>query len=186
MPTVFENSVVTVTLTDAVTVDLELWDTAGQEEYDKLRPFCYANADVALVAFSVDNRASLLNVQQKWIAEALKECPNIPIVLVGLKCDLRDGAVQDQAVSTEMASTAAVNLSAMYLSQSRSRHFFNRIKPLNSSMATFPYLHAIKYIECSSREGRGVDQVFEHATRAAMMYREFLTRKNNKRTCLIL
>lgn len=61
----------------------------GQEEYDKLRPFSYANADVVLIAFSVDKPKSLENSQGKWIAEVLHYCPDVPIILVGLKTDLR-------------------------------------------------------------------------------------------------
>ena len=46
-------------------IDLSLWDTAGQEEYDRLRPLSYQDSDVILICFSVDYPPSLYNVQDK-------------------------------------------------------------------------------------------------------------------------
>ena len=46
-------------------VELALWDTAGQEEYDRLRPLSYPESDVILIVFSVDFPVSLANVQDK-------------------------------------------------------------------------------------------------------------------------
>jgi small GTP-binding protein len=45
-------------------VELALWDTAGQENYDRLRPLSYPNADVVLICFSVDSPDSLDNVKE--------------------------------------------------------------------------------------------------------------------------
>lgn len=65
IPTVFDNYVVNLTAGDQ-TIELGLWDTAGQEEYDRLRPLSYANANVFLVCFSVVNPVSFENVSAKW------------------------------------------------------------------------------------------------------------------------
>ena len=46
-------------------IELALWDTAGQEEYDRLRPLSYPESDVILIVFSVDFPTSLANVQDK-------------------------------------------------------------------------------------------------------------------------
>lgn len=43
-------------------VELALWDTAGQEDYDRLRPLSYPDTDVILMCFSVDSPDSLGNV----------------------------------------------------------------------------------------------------------------------------
>jgi GTPase SAR1 family protein len=41
-------------------VPVHLWDTAGSEEYDRLRPLSYPKTSVFLLAFSVVNRTSLV------------------------------------------------------------------------------------------------------------------------------
>jgi GTPase SAR1 family protein len=64
IPTVFENYVTQVSFEGKV-VELALWDTAGQEEYDRLRPLSYPESDVILIVFSVDFPVSLANVQDK-------------------------------------------------------------------------------------------------------------------------
>ena len=46
-------------------VEFALWDTAGQEEYDRLRPLSYPESDVILIVFSIDFPVSLGNVQDK-------------------------------------------------------------------------------------------------------------------------
>lgn len=46
-------------------VELALWDTAGQEEYDRLRPLSYPETDVLFVCFSIDSPHSLENVLDK-------------------------------------------------------------------------------------------------------------------------
>ena len=64
VPTVFENYVTDIVV-DGKVVELGLWDTAGQEDYDRLRPLSYPDANVILVCFSVDRPDSLLNVTEK-------------------------------------------------------------------------------------------------------------------------
>ncbi|KAJ2968962.1 hypothetical protein NQ176_g8915 [Zarea fungicola] len=64
IPTVFENYV-TDCRVDGKSVQLALWDTAGQEDYERLRPLAYAKAHVILIGFSVDTPDSLDNVKNK-------------------------------------------------------------------------------------------------------------------------
>ncbi|BHF71637.1 hypothetical protein SprV_0401469700 [Sparganum proliferum] len=54
-------------------VELALWDTAGQEDYDRLRPLSYPETDVILMCFSIDNPGSLENIKDKWALESKKE-----------------------------------------------------------------------------------------------------------------
>uniref|UniRef100_G3MSP8 Uncharacterized protein n=1 Tax=Amblyomma maculatum TaxID=34609 RepID=G3MSP8_AMBMU len=89
VPTVFDNFSANVVV-DGSTVNLGLWDTAGQEDYNRLRPLSYRGADVFLLAFSLISKASYENVAKKWIPELRHYAPGIPIVLVGTKLDLRD------------------------------------------------------------------------------------------------
>ena len=65
-----------------------LWDTAGQEDYDRLRPLSYANANVFLACFSLLSRTSLKRIENKWIPELRHYGKRIPIILVGCQKDL--------------------------------------------------------------------------------------------------
>ncbi|KAK2665827.1 hypothetical protein Ddye_004401 [Dipteronia dyeriana] len=89
VPTVFDNFSANVVV-DGSTVNLGLWDTAGQEDYNRLRPLSYRGADVFLLAFSLISKASYENISKKWIPELRHYAPTVPIVLVGTKLDLRD------------------------------------------------------------------------------------------------
>ena len=64
VPTVFENYV-TDCRVDGRSVQLALWDTAGQEDYERLRPLAYSKAHVILIGYSVDTPDSLANVRHK-------------------------------------------------------------------------------------------------------------------------
>ncbi|KAI8025394.1 Rac-like GTP-binding protein RAC1 [Camellia lanceoleosa] len=64
VPTVFDNFSANVVV-DGSTVNLCLWDTAGQEDYNRLRPLSYHGADVFLLAFSLISKASYENVAKK-------------------------------------------------------------------------------------------------------------------------
>ncbi|EPB67868.1 Ras family protein [Ancylostoma ceylanicum] len=64
VPTVFDNYAVTVMI-GGEPYTLGLFDTAGQEDYDRLRPLSYPQTDVFLVCFSVVAPASFENVREK-------------------------------------------------------------------------------------------------------------------------
>jgi len=66
-------------------VELASWATAGQEDYDRLRPLSYPDTDVILMCFSIDSPDSLENIPEKWTPEVKHFCPNVPIILVGNK-----------------------------------------------------------------------------------------------------
>lgn len=69
---------------------LGLFDTAGQEDYDRLRPLSYPQTDVFLICFSVMSPASFENVKEKWLPEVHHHCPGVPCIIVGTQIDLRD------------------------------------------------------------------------------------------------
>ncbi|KAL9068628.1 MAG: hypothetical protein Q9161_006066 [Pseudevernia consocians] len=158
VPTVFENYV-TDCRVDGKSVQLALWDTAGQEDYERLRPLAYSKAHVILIGFSIDTPDSLDNVKHKWVEEANERCPEVPIILVGLKKDLRE----DPMAQEEM--------------RKKSLHFTSENEGTNAARE----IGARKYLECSSLTGEGVDDVFEAATRAAL-----LTFEKSKRGCCVI
>lgn len=92
VPTVFENYVTDIPLDDKTNVELALWDTAGQEDYDRLRPLSYPDTDIILMCYNISEEDSFANVVEKWTPEVKHFCPNVPTVLVGNKLDLRNEA----------------------------------------------------------------------------------------------
>ncbi|KAL7411598.1 ras-domain-containing protein [Mrakia frigida] len=145
-PAIFENYVAEIQL-DGKPVQLALWDTAGQEEYERLRPLSYSKAHVILIAFSIDTPDSLENVSVKWIEEVRSICgPNIPVLLVGCKSDLRDRAPEGKDP--------------------------NKFVQTSEALKTLSQLSIRSYHECSSLLNLGVDDVFEAATRASMLVRD--------------
>ncbi|KAK9447263.1 small GTPase superfamily [Limtongia smithiae] len=105
IPTVFERRTKSLSSRQGP-VTLDLIDTAGQEEFARLRPMFYQDADVILIAFSIDSKVTLENALDVWWPEATHYCPSgTPMVLVGLKSDLR--GVSPNVVSQSDATGTA-------------------------------------------------------------------------------
>ena len=77
-----------------------LWDTAGQEDYDRLRPLSYSNAHVFIACFNLTNQDSLTHIEEKWVPELRHYGRKVPIILVGCKKDLRKNKGSKEEVST--------------------------------------------------------------------------------------
>jgi small GTP-binding protein len=107
VPTVFDNYSAFVNRS-GIDVTFELLDTAGQEDYDRLRPLSYAGVDVVMVCFATTSRTSFERVQSKWLPEIRHFCPGTPVVLVGLKTDLRDEILAVDAGTTQEEKDACV------------------------------------------------------------------------------
>ena len=71
-------------------INLQIWDTCGQEEYRSLITSFYKNSSLAIIVYAIDNITSFNNVDS-WIKD-LKQYsnPNIKIILIGNKNDLND------------------------------------------------------------------------------------------------
>jgi len=158
VPTVFENYVADIEV-DGKQVELALWDTAGQEDYDRLRPLSYPDTDVILMCFSVDSPDSLENIPEKWTPEVRHFCPNVPIILVGNKKDLRN----DSQTLRELSKMKQ-----------------EPVKP-EQGRAMAEQIGAHAYLECSAKTKDGVREVFETATRAALQ-----SNKRKRKKCAIL
>lgn len=88
IPTVFDNFPDVITV-DSTSYDVTLWDTAGQEDYERLRPLSYPNTDCFLLCYSISSKSSFDNIVSKWYPELKHFCPRVPIIVVATKCDLR-------------------------------------------------------------------------------------------------
>jgi len=156
VPTVFENYVADIEV-DGKQVELALWDTAGQEDYDRLRPLSYPDTDVILMCFSIDSPDSLENIPEKWTPEVRHFCPNVPIILVGNKKDLRN----DPQTLRELAKMKQ-----------------EPVRP-EQGRAMAEQIGAYAYLECPAKTKDGVREVFETATRAALQVKKKKSRKCN-------
>ena len=127
LPTLFDEHTVDIEV-EGQAYKLNLWDTAGQEQFDQLRRHAYPGADVFLICFSIANPESFENVKKIWVPEIQSSSPRVPFVLVGTKTDLR-------------YDTRTVDLLA-----ERSQYPV----PFKQGVELAKELKAKKYLECSS------------------------------------
>jgi len=144
IPTVFDNHAKFVQHGEKL-INLSLWDTAGQEDYARLRPLSYPHTDVFLVCFSLTSEVSLKNVSQKWVPELQRYIKKYneehgttkvpPIVLVGNKMD-----IWDKSKVPEASIKGVVDGCDMIKS----------------------------YKLCSARSGDGLEETFQEACKVAL------------------
>lgn len=145
-PTIFDNYSALLKVDNSI-VNLGLWDTAGQDDYDRLRPLSYPMTDVFLMVYSTISPTSLENVRAKWHPEVKHFVPSAPVILVGTKCDL----VNDASIVNRLAE--------------RNQH---PITPAEGD-AVAKEIGATKHVICSSRTFEGIKSVFEEAVRAVLL-----------------
>lgn len=145
IPTVFDNYLAKVSL-DGEEHQLHLWDTAGQDDYDRLRPLSYPQTDCFVILFSVDNPGSLHNVEHKWYPEITTHDPKVPFLIVGNKQDLRN----DPRTIEKLA--AIKELPVTY----------------DQGKALADKLGAAAYVDCSAKTKFGVKEAFENVISAIL------------------
>jgi len=162
IPTVFDNYSASVMI-DGKTISLGLWDTAGQEDYDRLRPLSYPQTDVFLVCFSLVSPPSFENVRTKWYPEISHHAPSTSLLLVGTKLDLRD----DPAT----------------LDKLRER----RMSPISyqQGLQMSKDIRAVKYLECSALTQKNLKTVFDEAIRAVLYPPAVNKKPARSRGCVI-
>ncbi|MCJ1232113.1 Rho GTPase [Varicellaria rhodocarpa] len=150
-PTVFENYVHDI-FVDNVHIELSLWDTAGQEEFDRLRSLSYDDTHTIMLCFSVDSKDSLENVESKWVGEIAENCQGAKLVLVALKCDLREQGADGEEDSEEQAQPQEKQNLVDY----------------THGLEVARRIQALRYLECSAKKNRGVNEAFTEAARVAL------------------
>jgi Ras-related C3 botulinum toxin substrate 1 len=140
---------------------LGLWDTAGQEDYDRLRPLSYPGTNVFLICYSVVSQASFDNVTEKWHPEIKHHTQNVPIVIIGTKFDLREN--EEYCKSLKQNGESVVQ-------KSQGEELMKKIK-------------AYGFRECSAKTDRGIKEVFEDAIRAGQTSPSSTAKKGG---CMVL
>lgn len=171
---------------DGRIISLNLWDTAGQEEYDRLRTLSYPETNVFVICFSISSPASYENVKHKWHPEVRvhstvagwggggltaavdrhcrpqvsHHCPDVPVLLVGTKSDLRnDGDTQRKLKEQNQAPVTH-----------------------HQGSALARQIQAVRYLECSALNQDGIKDVFTEAVRAYLNPQPVVS----KRPCVLL
>lgn len=121
-------------------IDVDVFDTAGSEDYDRLRPQSYKDADVFLLCFSLINRNTLKHIKTKWVKEVRQTSPDVPIIVVGLKMDLRDNFDKADIDRNE-----------------------DGVEPIKKEKAQklIQKIEAVQYLECSAKNMQRLDEVFD-------------------------
>lgn len=145
IPTVFDNYSAQNTV-DGRTINLNLWDTAGQEEYDRLRTLSYPQTNVFIICFSIASPPSYENVKHKWYPEVCHHCPSVPILLVGTKKDLRNNPETMKKLKEQNQAPITTQ----------------------QGISLSKQIHAVKYLECSALNQEGIKDVFTEAVRAVL------------------
>lgn len=155
-PTVFENYIHDI-FVDGKHITLSLWDTAGQEEFDRLRSLSYSDTHTIMLCFSVDSYDSLENVKNKWVGEITNHCEGVKLVLVALKCDLRNN-------DTEAITPNNIHNNG----NTNSRNKNNKLISYEEGLAMAKQIGALRYLECSAKSNKGVNEAFTEAARVAL------------------
>jgi small GTP-binding protein len=147
------------------TMTLGLWDTAGQEEYNALRPLSYPDTQAFLATFSIVLPSSFKNIKTKWLPEIRQHCPEAPVILVGTKLDMRtDPKEVEKLLEPPLKYEQGVELADQ--------------------------LGFVGYKECSAKTREGLAEVFDAVIEAVMakekVDREKEAQKVPEKKCFIL
>lgn len=177
-PTVFENYVHDIFI-DGQSVQLSLWDTAGQEEFDRLRSLSYSDTHCIMLCFSIDSPDSLENVQSKWVGEIADHCEGVKLVLVALKCDLRNN--EDNDIEQNSPEDDSYQQSNPYQK-------LKRLISYEEGLQVAQKVGALRYLECSAKKNRGVNEAFSEAARCALNAKPKGANDNEpeKKGCIIM
>ncbi|KAL0488354.1 Ras-related protein Rac [Acrasis kona] len=162
---VFDNYNATIEV-NGKSVEVGLWDTAGQEDYDKIRPLSYPGTSVFLMCYSIENPTSLKNITSKWAPEIAQFQPNTPIILVGTKSDLRE----DPKRVAELAKSKQHPVT------------------VEEGKKVATEIKAVKHLECSAFLNQNVKEVFNAAIVTHLSPKTVQGKQGakDKKNCLIL
>ncbi|KAL4455023.1 hypothetical protein ABPG74_006405 [Tetrahymena malaccensis] len=160
IPTIFENSFMMVKI-DKKTVQLGIWDTAGQEEYNRLRPLSYSNTDIFLIVFSVVDPESFDNALKKWYPELQQIQPKSLKVFVGNKVDL----LEQEENKKKSQKNAPVNS--------------QQVKQIVNELGC-------EYFECSAKLDKGIKEMFLKSIQGGMQFKQKNQKPRKHQHCTLI
>jgi len=148
-------------MVDGKSINLFVPDPITETEGDRIRHLAYPQTNVFIVCFSLISPASFYNVRSKWYPEVSNYCPNVPIILVGTKVDLRENNETLDKLRSDGLSPITFEQGTQLASE----------------------INAVKFLECSALTQIGLKNVFDEAIRAVLQLEQ--TKKSNYK-CNIL
>ncbi|XP_073840765.1 ras-related protein ced-10-like [Musca autumnalis] len=157
--TIYEEYTTVFRLPSGDEVTLVLCDTGDLH----VKPSHYTNADIFLLCYAIDEPCAFENIRERWLPEVRHYCPDVPIVLVGTKIDLRHD-----------------------LELLRRKPLF-QFATFNEGNNMAKEIDAIKYLECSAVRGIGIVEIFEFVTFQVMEQRsQWVNQEGGKGKCVLM
>lgn len=137
-------------------IELVVIEISGREDYQKLRHCSYRKTDAIILCYSCTNPSSLDKIKSYWLPEVKKKIPNVPLVLVGTKKDIRDEALdQLEGTNSEDREKNLKTVSANFVSRQVGQD-------LSESIGAHCFL------ECSAKYRDGTRDIFETVAKVAL------------------
>lgn len=128
------------------TIELRLWDTAGQDEFSRFRHLALPTADYILICFSVENKASYDEVKNTFIPLIKECCPSAKYFIAATKIDLRE----DRDVLERLVENGESPISR------------------EDGLQLAKTVGAAGYFECSAKQNVGIDEIFDQISKYAL------------------
>jgi len=158
-PTVFENyefdvqKMIGIKEIEGQNAIAQLWDTAGQEGFERIRILSYENTNCFILCFSCADLITFNNVDTKWLDEIRNNRPQAKILLVGTKADLR---AKPGERGSRLSSTRGRSMRQKEVPEKKIEEFVKK-KQIDG------------YVECSAMtDTESVKKVFEKACKLGL------------------
>lgn len=170
-------------VSDGVAVDLELVDTAGEEDLKRFRSFSYLETDIFIICYSVVSPKTLKSVVNTWIPEIKEYWTNKPFILVGQKIQTSSHVrwldfISSVGTKSDLRNNIEIRRELSITNEKPiGRHYGRKLASKYG---------AITYIECSAATKLGVRQVFDQSIRTALDVHLGKSLRQNCITCAIM
>eukprot|EP01084_Bolivina_argentea_P098776 177541_1 len=173
IPTVFDNYSKIINV-DNKFYTLGLWDTAGQEDYGRLRPLSYPGTDCILMCFGINSQCDFHCISQMWVPEIKHHCPNVPYFLIATMDDLRDANYDSYIlVKGYLRQYDYIPIDVIDIIQQYSMNKKLNLVSDEDAEQLCEKIGAYKYMSCSALKIRGLKEIFEEVVRCSLAHRKY-------------